>query len=445
MTLRKIFFSFAFFLLAATAGLAQSKTQQIDNLIKTYHKFGQFNGTVLVAKSGKVIYKKGHGMADMEWEIPNQPDTKFRIGSVTKQFTAAIILQLVEEGKIKLDGKITDYLPDYRKDTGDKITIHQLLNHTSGIPSYTDVPGFNENYSRNPSAIDTFVKKFASGDLEFEPGSNWSYNNSGYYILGAIIEKLDQRSYTESLQKRVLNPAGMRETGYDTHAVVLRKRARGYQKSLINEYENAPYIDTVNAYAAGAMYSTVGDLFKWDQALYTDKILSAKSKQLMFTPGLKKYGYGFFNLEFNIGGIKLKVLQHGGGIHGFSCDFTRVVDQKHSIVILDNIGYGRYHGEMVKSIIHILNDLPAKMPKPSGLDVLMKSARQDGYSAASSEFLNLAAKILINIIYLRMSLMISATNCLRKPRSKMRSRFLSLMSLYFQNNPILTTVSARHI
>ncbi len=124
------------------SAVAQSKANKIEDLMSLYHKYGQFNGSVLVADNGKVLYQKGFGLANMEWNIPNSPDTKFRLGSITKQFTATLILQLVEQGKIKLDGKLTDYLPDYRKDTGDKVTIHNLLSHTSGIPSYTSLPGF---------------------------------------------------------------------------------------------------------------------------------------------------------------------------------------------------------------------------------------------------------------------------------------------------------------
>ena len=127
---------------AANLGLAQDKAAKIDELLKRYNEFGQFNGTALVAENGRVIFKKGYGYANFEWKIPNDADTKFRLASVTKQFTAAVVLQLVDQGKIKLDGKITDYLPDYRKDTGERVTIHHLLNHTSGIPSYTDAPGF---------------------------------------------------------------------------------------------------------------------------------------------------------------------------------------------------------------------------------------------------------------------------------------------------------------
>ncbi len=193
LTLLLIIFS------AATAAFAQDKAQKIDELLKAYQDYGQLNGTVLVVDSGKVIYKKGFGMANMEWEIPNSADTKFRIGSVTKQFTAALIMQLVEEGKIKLDGKMTDYLPDYRKDTGAKVTVHQLLNHTSGIPSYTSLPGFGD-VSRDPYTVKDFVKKLASGDLEFELGTKYSYNNSGYFLLGAIIEQVTGKPYAKVLQ-----------------------------------------------------------------------------------------------------------------------------------------------------------------------------------------------------------------------------------------------------
>ncbi|NJM53968.1 MAG: beta-lactamase family protein, partial [Blastocatellia bacterium] len=189
-------------------------------------------------------------------------------------------------------GKLSDYLPDYRKDTGEKVTIHQLLNHTSGIPSYTSRVDFFVEVSRDPYGVTDFVKKFASGDLEFEPGAKFSYNNSGYFLLGAIIEKVTGKSYETVLTERIFKPLGMTNTGYDNHAPILPKRANGYQKTPTG-YVNAPYLDMSLPYAAGSMYSTVGDLFKWDQSLYADKILSAASKKLMFTPGLSNYGYGF--------------------------------------------------------------------------------------------------------------------------------------------------------
>jgi CubicO group peptidase (beta-lactamase class C family) len=386
MKIRKLLALLVITLISTSAVLAQNHARKIDDLLKTYQENNQFNGTVLVAEKGKVIYKKGHGMANMEWDIPNQPDTKFRIGSVTKQFTATLIMQLVEEGKIKLDAKMTDYLTDYRKDTGDKVTIHQLLNHTSGIPSYTTGKFFTED-SRDPYSVDDFVKKFASGDLEFEPGTKFSYNNSGYFLLGAIVEKVTGKTYAENLKERITDRLGMQNTGYDTHAPLLKKRARGYQKTP-EGYVNAPYLDMGLPYAAGSMYSTVEDLYKWDQALYEDKILSAESKALMFKPGLEDYGYGFFIADRPVGKTdqKVKTISHGGGINGFNCLFTRVVDQKHVIILLDNVGLGRYHQNITNSIISILNGQAPEMPKKSIAETLYKTAKENGGVAAVAEY-----------------------------------------------------------
>ena len=215
----------------------------------------------------------------MEWDIPNTPDTRFRLGSITKQFTAMLTLQLVEQGKIKLDGKIADYLPDYRKDIGEKVTVHHLLTHTSGIPSYTGQPGFFENVSRNPYKVADFVKKYTSGDLEFEPGSKFSYNNSGYFLLGAIIERVTGKSYEQVLKENIFDPLGMKNTGYDHHDHAHSETRSGYAKTP-DGYTNAAYLDMSIPYAAGSMYSTVEDLYLWDQALYTDKLLTAQSKEL---------------------------------------------------------------------------------------------------------------------------------------------------------------------
>ena len=180
--LNRLCLSIAIIFVFQYVAVAQDHAAKIQEFLATAHKYRQFNGSVLVAENGKIIYKGAYGQANMEWNIPNTPDTRFRLGSITKQFTATAILQLVEQGKIKLDAKLSDYLPDYRKDTGEKVTIHHLLTHTSGIPSYTSQPGFFQNVSRNPYKVDEFVKKYASGDLEFEPGSKFRYNNSGYFL-----------------------------------------------------------------------------------------------------------------------------------------------------------------------------------------------------------------------------------------------------------------------
>ena len=373
--------------------LAQSKADKIDELMTAYHQHGRFNGAVLVAENGKVVYKKGLGLANMEWNIPNEPDTKFRLGSITKQFTATLIMQLVEQGRVKLDEKVSTYLPDYRKDTGGKVTIHQLLNHTSGIPSYTSQPGFFANTSRDPYTVEAFVKQHASGDLEFEPGSKFSYNNSGYFLLGAIIEKITGKSYEQALKEYILDPVGMKNTGYDHWDTVIKKRASGYTRDP-EGYKNAAYLDMSLPYAAGSLYSTVEDLYLWDQALYGDKVLSAKSKELMFTPALENYAYGWAVTKAPVGDGKETVasISHGGGINGFNTLITRLVDNKHLIVLLDNTSQGEHQGGITANITNILYDKPYTLPRPSIADAMFKTIGERDVEAAIRQYRELKAK-----------------------------------------------------
>ncbi len=179
----------------------QSKVDKLDKLIRTYADYEKFNGSVLVAEKGNVIYKKGFGLADMEWNIPNQPDTKHRLGSITKQFTAMLIMQLVEQGKLKLDVPISTYLPDYPKKKGDVITLHHLLTHSSGTPNMTSFPGFFKDISRNAYSPVQLVNLFADSTLQFKPGERFDYSNSGYILLGYIIEKVTGKSYEQVLQE----------------------------------------------------------------------------------------------------------------------------------------------------------------------------------------------------------------------------------------------------
>jgi CubicO group peptidase (beta-lactamase class C family) len=366
---------------------AQSKATKIDAVMTTAHKYRLFNGSVLVAENGKAIYKKGLGLANMEWNIPNTTDTRFRLGSITKQFTASLIMKLVERGKIKLDGRISDYLPEYRKDTGERITVHQLLNHTSGIPSYTGLPGFFRDVSRNPYTVAEFIKKYASNDLEFEPGSKYSYNNSGYFLLGAIIEKVTGQTFEQVLKEEILDPLGMKNTGYDHHATILHNRAAGYQKTG-DGYANAPYLDMSLPYAAGAMYSTVEDLYLWDQALYTDRVISAQSKELMFKPNLSDYAYGWVvtKASFGNGNESVPRIAHGGGINGFSTVIVRFPAQKHLIVLLENTSQGRSLATIETELTNILFDRPHNLPKVPVADVLLKTIEAKGITAGLAQY-----------------------------------------------------------
>jgi len=376
---------------------AQSKAEKIDALVKQYYDYGQFNGSVLVAQQGKVIFKKGFGMADFEWNIPNTPDTKFRLGSITKQFTSMLILQLVQEGKVKLEGKITDYLPDYPKKTGERITIHQLLTHTSGIPGYTEFPGFFRNMSRDPYTPTEFVKQFADSALLFEPGARWSYSNSGYFLLGVIIEKITGKTYEQVLQERIFGPLGMKGSGYDHHETILAKRATGYVKEP-SGYENAAYLDMSIPFSAGSLYSTVEDLYTWDQALYTNRLLSDEVKTLLFKSyasafGTMSYGYGWMMGYLPVGrsSDSLSVIQHGGGINGFNTLLCRVPDDKSLIVLLNNTGGSRL-GEITRAITGILYDKPYDPAKKSLAEALVAAIAKNGAASAPETFRNLKEK-----------------------------------------------------
>ncbi len=365
---------------------SQDKAEKINDLLTKYNEYGLFNGSALVAEDGKVILKSGYGYANMEWKVPNTSDTKFRIGSISKQFTATIIMQLVEEGKIKLDGKIIDYLPNYRKDTGEKVTVHQLLNHTSGILPYTSMPNVWSDSLRNHYDEDYMIKHFHSGDLQFEPGSKFMYNNTGYYLLAAIAEKVTGKKFGELLKERIFTPLGMTNTDSEEDGVLVDKKASGYLK-FANTYSLDPYFYMPNALGAGQMYSTVEDMVKWDQALYTDKILSEESKEKMFTPYLSGYGYGWGISTDTIKGTNVitKVTAHSGGINGFITIFVRLLDRKQMIALFNNTGNAPLI-EMVHEIVKILYDQKFNYPKQPISNVLANTIDKDGIDAAIDKY-----------------------------------------------------------
>jgi CubicO group peptidase (beta-lactamase class C family) len=359
---------------------------KIDKLMSQYADCCSFTGTVLVSDHDKVIFKKGYGLANREWNIPNTPEVKFRLGSITKQFTSMLIMQQVAKGSIKLEGHITDYLPYYRQDTGSKVTISQLLSHTSGIPSYTDDPKFFADVSRNYYAVDDFVKKFCSGDLQFDPGSKFHYDNSGFFLLGAILEHVTGKTYEALLKEQILDPLGMKDSGYDHYADILTKRASGYQQELAGA-ANAPYLDMALPYAAGSLYSTVEDLYKWDQALYTDKLLPNDLKQKLFTPNLEHYGYGWDIRVIPAGepGTGQTVISHGGGINGFNTLEQRLIGD-HDLIVIFNNTPGADLGEMAKGIRAVLYGQEPAAPKRSLVPVLGKTLVNRGADAAIAQY-----------------------------------------------------------
>ena len=371
--------------------LGQTKAAEVEALITQYHTQAHFNGSALIATNGKVIYKGGAGMANMEWDIPNRADTKHRLGSITKQFTAMLILQLVAEGAIELEKPITTYLPDYPAATGGRITIHHLLTHTSGIPNYTAFPDFFAEQSRDPYTPTEFVQEFADKELDFTPGEKFNYSNSGYFLLGVLLEELSGKSYEELLREKIFAPLRMEDTGYDNHQAILKKRATGYEREGMG-YSTAAYLDMSIPYAAGSMYSTVEDLLIWDQALYTDKLLPEELMERYFQPATEAFGdshyaYGWMIGEENIGNTEeqLATISHGGGINGFNTYISRATEDRSLVVLLNNTG-GAPLGEMTQAIRGILYDQPYDLPKKSVAMAVKGKLQAEGIEAGIAQY-----------------------------------------------------------
>jgi len=345
-----------------------SKAEQIDELVGLYAAYDGFNGSVLVAHEGEVMYKNGFGMANKELDVPNAAETKFRIASVTKPFTAILILQLVAENKIDLHTPISAYLPDYPKAIAEQITIHQLLTHTAGVPrDYDhDTP---ENKYPDRHRPQQLVKEFWELDLEFTPGDHFAYSNTGYMILTYLIETIMERSYEEVLQEKILTPLAMENTGSDKHRPLIKNRASGYFKGF-GDYFNADFSDMSKISGVGNMYSTVEDLYILDQALYSDSLLPKKYQDLLFEKHISDpdygghYGYGWELIPKKVGNTSetVQTIGHSGSIQGFRALFTRIPSSNSTVIFLNNSG-GAYLNAMTTAITGILNDTTYDFPR----------------------------------------------------------------------------------
>jgi CubicO group peptidase (beta-lactamase class C family) len=323
---------------------------RIDEFMNAEVKVNGFTGTVLVARKGVPILSKGYAMANLEWQIPNTPQTKFRLGSITKQFTSMAIMQLQEMGKLKVEDSICQHVspcPDAWK----PITIHHLLTHTSGIPSYTSSPAYMRNMMV-PKTNEEMIGSFRDLALEFAPGEQFKYNNSGYFLLGVIAEKLAGKKYEEVIREQILKPLGMSDTGYDFSETILPKRAAGYSRDGVT-VRNAPYLDMSQPFAAGGLYSTVEDLLKWDQALYTDKLLPEAARKAMWTPFKGNYAYGWVVPSASPATFSRTFVQHGGSINGFSTMIIRLPDDNLTAIVLAN-SMQAPTGRIAKDLVAIL-------------------------------------------------------------------------------------------
>jgi CubicO group peptidase (beta-lactamase class C family) len=319
--------------LATAAGAVAQDTARMEQVIQSHVSAGTFMGTVLVARDGKVVLDKAYGMANVEWDIPNTPATKFRLGSITKQFTAAAILLLEERGKLKVDDRIKTYLPDIPM-SWERITIYNLLTHTAGIANFTSLPEYGDAKLRL-TPVDKTIASLRDRVLDFGPGEKMSYSNSGYIVLGAIIEKVAGQSYEKFVVDNLFTPLGMSDSGYDSNSAIIKRRANGYVRGPAG-FANATYIHMSIPHAAGALYSTTADLLKWEQALFAGKVVSKASLDRMITPFKNDYGLGITSTVVN----GRRVVAHGGGIDGFNTMLAYYPDSKTVVVVLSNVAGG---------------------------------------------------------------------------------------------------------
>lgn len=344
----------------------------MEAYLQAMTKAGEFSGAVLVAQKGQVLFSGGYGLADREHDIPNTPQTKFLVGSITKQFTSVAIMMLAEQGKLGLDDPISRHLP-YSPEHWKAVTIHHLLNHTSGLGNLTDIPGIQETRARLPLPVREIVETFRETPLEFPVGTAFRYSNSGYIVLGDIIERVSGLAYENFLQTHLFGPLEMADSGYDHYQSILKNRATGYCKRD-GEWVRAEYLDMSFPFSAGALYSTVEDLYRWGQALDAGRLISAEAYTRMttLTPLLTTYGYGLIMGNLH----NRRTIGHAGGINGFRANFIWFPGEHASIVVLSNSEESDFFG-VTKALSAILfgedYELPEAKSQVTVADALLAS------------------------------------------------------------------------
>jgi len=315
------------------------KAKIVDWIFERVIKEEYPGAAVLVAQEGEILYQNGYGHADIGHEVSVTPQTKFRIGSISKQFTAAAILKLQEEGELSVKDKLSKFLPDYPR--GDEVTLHHLLTHTSGIHSYTSKPDFMKTVTVEIKP-EELIDSFKNDKFDFDPGEKQMYNNSGYFLLGYIVEKVSGKSLGDYLKETFFDPLNMKDTGTHRWPLVLDHEATGYSY-VGGKVQKARNWDMSRAGGAGALYSTVGDLYRWNEAIFNGKLLKKSSLEAAFTPAKlndgsiargvgDEYGYGWA-----IGQIRgLKLISHGGGLNGFSSYLMRLPEKQLTVTVLAN-------------------------------------------------------------------------------------------------------------
>ena len=330
---------------------AQQYTTKIDSLINQAVSLKRFNGTVLVSKNGKIIFEKGYGYQDIQNKIENTPNTIFQVGSMTKQFTASVILKLAELHKLSLDDKISKYFPNIKR--GDEITIKNFLTHTSGLSEIFRDPLFIKENKQIPISKEKLLSFFIDKPLYFNPGTQYAYCNSAYILLGLIIEKVSGKPYEQMVRDFILKPLKMTHSGFDFAGLKSKQKALGYIKFSRSESISSMPWDSTATYSAGSLYSTANDLYLWHQGLLNNKVISKESLAKAYTPFMEGYGLGCWIDTI----YQKRVISHGGNIEGFTSYFGRIEEDNVCVILLNNI-YNREIESIGTSVLAILYNKP---------------------------------------------------------------------------------------
>lgn len=358
-------------LAAATPGV---KTEDLSALLDRYAERRGFNGTVLVAREGRILLHAAYGNANMEWGVPNRTDGRFRIGSLSKPLVATLTLQLVQDGRLRLDGTLADYLPElYANTPSAPVTVAQLLSHTSGIgdlPARFTDPWW-QTEARHRHAPMAFARAWIPPVQREPPGQQWRYNNNGFFLLGLLIEQVTGQSLAHNLQTRIFVPAGMTASGLYADDAVLDHLAQGYTRSPDGSVAQAPWIHPSVSYAAAGIHSSTEDLFRFDQALYSERLLRADMRALMLQVHAGSYGFGWNVEQWTLpDGRQLPVSSHTGSVPGYQSYYLRSEPHRDTVIILDNLWQGALVVAMGRDLMEVLNGKPIQ-PVLRSLDDLL--------------------------------------------------------------------------
>ncbi len=361
---------------------------EIDEIVRQEIDLQGPGVAIAVVHHSNPVHIEGYGLANLEWNQPIRPDTVFQLASITKQFTATAIMLLERQGKLRLDDSITTYLPDYP--THDRtITITHLLNHTSGIKSYTSLETFMQDIAKKDISPIDLLPYFKDLPLDFEPGTRFLYNNSGYHLLGLIIEKITDMTYEQFIQQHIFQPLNMNHSYYMHNETIIPHRASGYVKTK-QGYRQAEYLNMMIPYAAGSLSSTVEDLVRWDAALRQGRLLDAGTQERMYTPtqladgSTEEYGFGFGTTTYE--GHRLT--HHGGGIPGFHTYIARFIDDETMIAVLANDPEIEVE-KITREIARYLFDLPAVTRVPVTLSTSLLDKAVGTYQAEDGSLVEL--------------------------------------------------------